>query len=118
MPLYPSDYERLRGKESGEKIEELLFGNYKFEMTIKEMIFALDKENYKKDYLNFNEQFSKVNNNELQISDDLKEILKVYEIYISQIDFNLPIKYSVNRTKNLEKIKFPNHHSIKRFHKK
>ena len=118
MPLYPSDYAKLRGKESGEKIEELLFGNYKFEMTIKEMIFTLDKENYKKDYLDFNERFSKVNNNDLQISNDLKEILKVYEIYISKTDFNLPIKYSVNRTKNLGKIKFPNHHSIKRYHKK
>ena len=118
MPLYPSDYAKFRGKESGEKIEELLFGNYKFEMTIKEMIFTLDKENYKKDYLDFNERFSKVNNNDLQISNDLKEILKVYEIYISKTDFNLPIKYSVNRTKNLGKIKFPNHHSIKRYHKK
>ena len=118
MPLYPSDYAKFRGKESGEKIEELLFGNYKFEMTIKEMIFTLDKENYKKDYLDFNERFSKVNNNDLQISNDLKEILKVYEIYISKTDFNFPIKYSVNRTKNLGKIKFPNHHSIKRYHKK
>ena len=118
IPLNPSDYARLRGKESGEKIEELLFGNYKFEMTIKEMLFTLDKENYKKEYLNFNDSFSKVNNNELQISNNLEEILKIYKIYISKTDFNLPIKYSVNSTKNLEKIKFPNHHSIKRFHKK
>ena len=87
-------------------------------MTIKEMLFTLDKENYKKEYLNFNEGFSKVNNNELQISNNLEEILKAYKIYINKTDFNLPIKYSVNRTKNLEKIKFPNHHSIKRFHKK
>ena len=112
-PFNPSEYAAIRGKESGEKIEEMLFGNYKFEMTIKEMLFTLNKENYKISNLSFKERFSQINNQKLVLSDDLKKLLELYKIDVSKIDFNLPIKYSVNKTKNKEKIKFPNHHSIK-----
>ena len=111
QPLYPSDYAKTRKKESGEYIEEMLFGNYNFEMTIKEILFTLDKENYNKNNLTFRENFKKANNQEIFISNSLKEILNLYDININKIKLNSLEKFFVNKAKN-EKIKFPKHHSV------
>ena len=113
MPNFPSKYAEERGKESGEVIEEKLFGNYKFEMTMKEILFTLDKENYKKGLIEFQKNFQKANEIEINnISNDLKNILNNFGISLAELKVNSKYKYSVNRSKNQNKFRFPQHHSL------
>ena len=113
MPNFPIKYAEERGKESGEVIEEKLFGNYKFEMTMKEILFTLDKENYKKGLIEFQKNFQKANEIEINnISNDLKNILNNFGISLAELKVNSKYKYSVNRSKNQNKFRFPQHHSL------
>ena len=43
-PEFESDYSKKRKKESGEFIEGALFGDYKCQMTLREILFNLDKK--------------------------------------------------------------------------
>ena len=51
-PEFESDYSIKRKKESGEFVEGALFGDYKCQMTLREILFILDKNNYYK-YKNY-----------------------------------------------------------------
>ena len=72
-----SDYAKKRGnKESGENIEILLFGRVITYLTLKEVLFILDQNNYiKNDYKKFREKFMKCNSNDIYLSEEFKHIL-------------------------------------------
>ena len=107
-----SDYANSRGKEAGEYIEELLFGNYKFKMNMKEILFILDKQNYKTDFGEFRENFKNSAKSKLNISNEFQNILDLYDIELNQIEFNSGKTYSVNKDKHQKSYSFPQHHSL------
>ena len=112
-PKFPSEYAEERDKESGEFIEEQLFGNYNFKMTMKEILFALDKENYKNGLMEFQNNYKKANEKDINnISNELNNILNAFGISLNKLNINSKNKYSVNKSKNQEKYIFPQHHSI------
>ena len=51
-------YEKEGGKGLSKYIDELIFGNYKFKMTIKQILFILDKNNYSVDHNDFRNNFN------------------------------------------------------------
>ena len=107
-----TDYAKERKKESGEYIEELLFGNYGFEMRMKEILFTLDKKNYDSDYKQFNKKFVKAKSKALKISDELKKILQLFDINLKKLNLKSSKAYRVNKSKYQISYKFPQHHSI------
>ena len=113
-PKFPSEYAEERDKESGEFIEEQLFGNYNFKMTMKEILFALDKDNYKNGLMEFQNNYKKANEKDIKnnISNELNNILNEFGISLDNLNINSKNKYSVNKSKNQEKYIFPQHHSI------
>ena len=114
MPNFPSDYTEERQKESGEFIEESLFGNYQFKMTMKEILFTLDKANYMNGLSAFRTNFKNANKRKINsISNELKVVLDLYGINIGNLNYDTKIKYPVNKSKNEQKYIFPQHHSIK-----
>ena len=120
-PEFESDYSKKRKKESGEFIEGALFGDYKCQMTLREILFILDKRNYyeKKDYIEFRKEFEKCKNLKLDnVSDELKKIMELYEININEenLNENENQKYSVQRNSAQKKYTFPNHHSFNKIH--
>lgn len=115
-PKFGSDYAKDRGKESGEYIEELLFGNYEAKMTLFQILFILDKNNYSVDYGDFKKNFEKIKFNYTldNISKDLNNILNLYEIEIDEIDFEFNEIYTVGKIQDEDNmiIEFEPHHSI------
>ena len=115
-PKFGSDYAKDRGKESGEYIEELLFGNYEAKMTLFQILFILDKNNYSVDYGDFKKNFEKIKYNYTldNISKDLNNILNLYEIEIDEIDFEFNEIYTVGKIQDEDNmiIEFDPHHSI------
>ena len=107
-----TDYAKERKKESGEYIEELLFGNYGFEMKMKEILFTLDKKNYDSDYKQFNKKFVKAKSKTFKISDELKKILQLFDINLKKLNLKSSKAYRVNKSKYQISYKFPQHHSI------
>ena len=107
-----SPYSIARDKEAGEYVEELLFGNYEFRMTMKEILFILDKKNYNTNYSKFRENFGNANKCSLNISGQLKTILDLYEVKLSKINPKSGIKYQVNKSKYEEPYSFPQYHCI------
>ena len=113
MPTFPSNYGLFRGKESGEFIEEKLFGNYKWQMSIKQILFILDINNYQyEDLDDFMKKFVNLEKEEINISQKLKEILSLYEITINNTEINSKALYTVNKNRFNDRIVFPCHHSI------
>ena len=97
-PEKGSDYANSRNKESGEYIEEQLFDRILESLTIKEILFILDIKNY-----NFNEfknNFLKCNNEDIEVSNELNEILKIYGIDISKINTRSKKKYRLLKINN------------------
>ena len=112
MPIYPSDYAKERGKESGEVVEENLFGNYQCKMTMKEIFFTLDKENYNgKSLTTFRQNFENANKIDVNISDDLKKNLDLYEINQKKLYLELKSQYLVSKSKFQQKYSFHQHHN-------
>ena len=109
-----SSYEKGWKKETGEFIEESLFGNYQYKMTMKEILFILDKANYMAGLSAFRTNFKNANNRNIKnISNELKVIASLYRINISNFNYGKKYKYPVNKNKNEQKYLFPQHHSIK-----
>ena len=79
-PQIPNNDSQIRKEKSDEYIDEIFFGNPKFEITIKEIIFALDKENYKTNNSTFRGNFMNANNHKINISKSLNDILTLYKI--------------------------------------
>ena len=113
-PNNPSPYARKRGKESGEFIEELLFGKYNCRMTVGQILFILDKKNYSLDLEQFQIDFKKCETIEnINISDDLKKIMELYEIEQSITENISSETFSVAKTKDgIEQIELPYHHKF------
>jgi len=115
-PKYYSDYEKRRHKESGEFIVESLFGNYDCKMTIKQIIFTLDKENYKNGLSDFQNNFKNAQEKDIEsISKDLINILNIYGIdldNLNYLNYYSKNKYQINKSKDQQKFTFPEHHSI------
>jgi len=113
MPQNPSSYAIGREKESGEFIEESLFGEYEYKMTIKQIIFTLDKENYRNGASDFQNNFKKADEMEIgSISKDLIHFLNMYDISLGNLNYNSTDSYPVNKSKRQQKYSFPEHHSI------
>ena len=111
--LLATDCVKASKKESGEDIEELLFGNYGYDMRIKEILFILDKKNYNSDYKEFNKKFVKVKSKALKISNELKKMLQIFDINLKKLDLKSSKTYRVNKgNKYQESYKFPQHHSL------
>ena len=110
-----SPYSIKRGKESGEFLEEQLFGNYGFQMTMKQILFILDKSNYNEiNHDTFRNKFEAINDDNLVIkmSDDVKNIVKLYEIDLYEImSLGNSIFFEVSKSKITNKYKFPQHHN-------
>ena len=117
-PQFGSSYAQKRGKESGENVEELLFGNYKCEITLNQILFILDKNNYSVNYSKFRTNFETISNNATleNISDELKYILRLYEIKIENSDMETKELYFVGKYNKEEKIiiEIPPQHSMKK----
>ena len=110
---FPTEYRGFRGKESGEFLEGKLFGDYKCQMTIKQILYILDIKNYQyensDDFMN---KFMKLENEKIVPSQRFNEILNIYEITIDYIKINCKTLYSINKNRYNDKIILPPHHSI------
>ena len=105
-PEEGSEYANKRGAESGEFVEEQLFGNYEGEMTLGQILFVLDIQNYKEsNHESFREKFKNCKTLQIKdISNELKEILALFNIKLSDEDFENNKVYSVQ--KNIKKNKY------------
>ena len=113
-----SPYSIERGKESGEFLEEQLFGNYGFQMTMKQILFILDKINYNQiNHETFRNNFKAINNNSVpKISNDLKNILRLYDIDLNEITSLRSSRYfEVSKSKIKNIYKFPQQHNTSKF---
>lgn len=110
-----SNYAKEREKEYGEFLEEQLFGNYEFKMTMKQILFILDKSKYNEVNIdNFRKNFESINDKtEIKISEDFKKILVLHGIELKKLEtLEKNKKFLVNKSKYNNKIQFPQHHSI------
>ena len=99
-------------------VEELLFGNYKSNMTLNQMLFTLEIKNYSVDYKEFKHNFETKSNNTIleSISNELKYILNLYEIEFDMFDLQIEESYIVSQY-NKEAymyLKFPSRHSLRK----
>ena len=114
-PKYPSSYATKRQKESGESIEENLFGNYQFKMSIKQIFYILDVKNYLYENSDiFMSGFTNLKDKTLIFSERLNNILKLFEISIDEVILNSEEVYTINKSRYNEEIQCPPHHSISR----
>ena len=106
-PKNMSSYTSSRGKESGEYLEELLFGVNRKEINTLQILYILDKNNYNVDFNDFRTKFSllkKEGNAEIaQISEDLKKLFSLYEINFDEIK-RKPDIYKVSKNVNEDDI--------------
>ena len=93
-----------RGKESGETIEIGLFGKVKSELTIKEALFILNKDNYALTAKEFKERFMACNKESLKnlINENLKAFLLNLGINPNDLNENDKTRYNypINRKTN------------------
>ena len=76
-------------KESGEYIENLLYGRNMNIFTLNEILFILDAENYNVEHEEFKKDFKKCNSNPYKISQYLSNLLKELDIDIKEEYQNL-----------------------------
>ena len=88
-PPKPSKEAKSRkGKESGEFIEQLLFGLPNGSLELVQMLYILDIKNYDKDIDTFRKDFLKYEDGEgYDISPEFKDFLSKLDIKSSQINF-------------------------------
>ena len=117
-PLFGFFYPKKRGKESGENVEVLLFGNYECKMTLNQILFILDLNNYSVSYEEFKNNFwtNGCDTTLESISDELKDLLKLYEIEIDDNDIETKEFYFVGKYYKKEKIiiEIPPQHSMRK----
>lgn len=109
-----SSYAIKRGKESGEFLEEQLFGNYGFQMTMKQILFILDKSNYnEKNHDSFRKKFEAIKGEpKISLSNDLENILKLYGIDLNKITkLDSTRSFVVSKSKIANIYIFPQHHN-------
>ena len=111
-PLKGTQYAQNRNKESGEYIEEQLFGRVLEILTIKEMLYILDLKNYNCDFEIFKKKFMRCNDEKIDISNELNIILNLYEINISKININDSNKYRLLRNINNNTMLVPSRHPL------
>ena len=89
-PQNPSRKDKERdGKESGEFIEELLFGTLKEDIELEQMLYILDIKNYEKDLDKFKEDYIEYGNKKgYSISQEFKSFLSKLDINSDNINFN------------------------------
>ena len=89
-PPKPSKAAKLRkGKESGEYIEQLLFGLPNGSLELEQMLYILDIKNYDKEIDKFREDFLKYEEEKgYDISPEFKDFLSKLDIDSSEIDLN------------------------------
>jgi hypothetical protein len=87
-PAKPSKAAKLReGKESGEFIEQLLFGLPNGNLELEQMLYILDIKNYDKDIDKFKEDFLEYGEEkDYTISPEFKDFLSKLDIDSSEID--------------------------------
>ena len=122
---------RRREKESGEYLLVKLFGKLLKRLTINELCFIFNINNYSEEnYENFTKYFSNCNNQEYEIPDILSEILKnikiddleeiPIDIYVSkdynEIEFNI-LDYNESYCKIIDILDFKDEDIVKRFEK-
>ena len=97
------EYAIKRGAESREFVEEQLFGNYEGKMYLRQILFALDIKNYREVYHEtFREKFKNCKTLQVKdISNELKDILDLFNIKLSEEDFENNKAFSVQ--KNIKK---------------
>ena len=99
-----SNFAQDREKESGETIEIGLFGKVKSELTIKEALFILNKDNYALNSKEFKERFLACNSESLDnlINENLRTFLLKLEINPEDLDENdnTIYIYPINRKTN------------------
>ena len=120
IPQYGSAYAKERGKESGEFVEGILFGDYKSKMTLKQILFILDRNNYSVYHNEFRTNFEiKSNNVDLNtISDELKNIMNLFEIDVDDKEIQSEQLYTVGKYMKGEIIiEFPPQHSMEKLNK-
>ena len=88
--------------ESGDYIEELLYGSSISNLYYKQILFILDIDNYDCEYTEFKKKFLNCNNCNLKISDNFKSLIKSLNIILDNPDENLRL-YTI--TQNLSKAK-------------
>ena len=110
--LKGTQYAQNRNKESGEYIEEQLFGRVLEILTIKEMLYILDLKNYNCDFEIFKKKFMRCNDEKIDISNELNIILNLYEINISKININDSNKYRLLRNINNNTMLVPSRHPL------
>ena len=113
-PEYGSSYAIERGRESGEFVEEKLFGNYKCQMNLREILFSLDIKNYNNyEPDEFRKNFKSCKNLKLKdISNELKNILQLLNIIINDKDLENSEIYIVQKNKREQYYYFGQHHSM------
>ena len=113
-PEKGSKYANERGAESGEFVEEELFGNYQGSMTVQQMLFLLDINNYNYIYHEtFRQKFQEYNTLKItEISDELKEILHLFNIELREEDFKSNQLCFVQKNINSNKYFVGHYHSM------
>ena len=97
-----TNFGKDREKESGETIEIGLFGKVKSELTIKEALFILNKDNYALNAKEFKEKFIACNSESLDnlINENLKTFLLNLGINPKDLNENDSYSYPINRKTN------------------
>ena len=101
-----------RKKESGEDLEINLFGKIRSELTIKEAIFILNKDNYALSLSKFKEKFLECNKESFEtlIDNNLKRFLSNLGIDYSELDENDPTVYNYPVDRRVDALK---HYKLK-----
>ena len=83
-----SDHAKEKKKESGERIEIELFGEVKDKLTIKEVLFILNKDNYSLSLTKFKENYQKCKDKSIEalLNDSLKKLLCELGINYKMLD--------------------------------
>ena len=107
-----------RGKESGEELEIELFGNIKNDLTIKEALFILNKDNYDLSKFEFKENFLNCNKKSLKdlIDNNLKQFLSNLGINSSELKENDPTIYNYPLDRRVNFPKYSNNNENKSRH--
>ena len=101
-------YSRTRKRESGEFLHFELFGKLLKALTIKELFFIFNIENYKISYKSFREQFSKCNNGNIAkipeiLSDLCSEKLEFEKIKIINLEIYNLFKNPIEKIRLLKR---------------
>lgn len=99
-----SSYGQTKERESGETIEIKLFGEVKQNLTIREALFILNKDNYSLNPIDFKNNFLSCNDKKISdlTNDSLKNFLNKLGIIVDKLDeedktnYNFPLKRRTN----------------------